>query len=156
MSKRGFEVAKGFEEAFAELHKAGKINLPSRKTKLSAGYDISSIENVLIRPNQMVVVNTGVKVFMPDNEFLDVRVRSSIAFKSELLMVNCAAVIDADYYGNPDTDGPIMIGLRNLGGKDVRISAGDRIAQGIFTKYHVVKDEVVTTVRKGGTGSTGE
>ncbi len=38
---RGFEVAKGFE---------GKgINLPVRKTKYSAGYDIEAAEDIIIR-----------------------------------------------------------------------------------------------------------
>ena len=37
---RGFEVAKGFEDK--------GINLPIRKTKYSAGYDIQAAEDTLI------------------------------------------------------------------------------------------------------------
>ena len=37
---RGFEVAKGFEDK--------EINLPERKTKYSAGYDIEAAEDVII------------------------------------------------------------------------------------------------------------
>ena len=37
---RGFEVAKGFEDK--------NINLPIRKTKYSAGYDIEAAEDVVI------------------------------------------------------------------------------------------------------------
>ena len=37
---RGFEIAKGFEEK--------GINLPIRKTKYSAGYDIEAAEDVTI------------------------------------------------------------------------------------------------------------
>ena len=37
---RGFEVAKGFENE--------GINLPKRKTKYSAGYDIEAAEDVVI------------------------------------------------------------------------------------------------------------
>ena len=37
---RGFEIAKGFEDK--------QINLPIRKTKYSAGYDIEAAEDVVI------------------------------------------------------------------------------------------------------------
>ena len=37
---RGFEIAKGFEDK--------EINLPVRKTKYSAGYDIESAEDCII------------------------------------------------------------------------------------------------------------
>ena len=38
--KRGFEIAKGFENA--------NINLPVRSTKNSAGYDIEAAEDCII------------------------------------------------------------------------------------------------------------
>ena len=38
--KRGFEIAKGFEDK--------KINLPRRKTKYSAGYDVEAAEDTVI------------------------------------------------------------------------------------------------------------
>ena len=37
---RGFEIAKGYEDK--------QINLPIRKTKYSAGYDIEAAEDVVI------------------------------------------------------------------------------------------------------------
>lgn len=37
---RGFEVAKGFEDK--------EINLPVRKTKYSAGYDVEAAENCVV------------------------------------------------------------------------------------------------------------
>ena len=37
--RRGFEVAKGFEDA--------GINLPVRKTKYSAGYDVEAAEKIV-------------------------------------------------------------------------------------------------------------
>ena len=38
--KRGFEIAKGYENS--------GINLPIRKTKFSAGYDIEAAEDTVI------------------------------------------------------------------------------------------------------------
>ena len=40
MRKRGFEIAKGFENL--------GINLPIRKTKCSAGYDMEAAEDTII------------------------------------------------------------------------------------------------------------
>ena len=40
MKKRGFEIAKGFENK--------GINLPVRKTKFSAGYDVEAAEDCVI------------------------------------------------------------------------------------------------------------
>ena len=37
---RGFEIAKGFEDK--------NINLPVRKTKLSAGYDFEAAEDIVV------------------------------------------------------------------------------------------------------------
>ena len=58
--KRGFEVAKGFEDK--------NINLPIRKTKYSAGYDIESAEDVVIpsfkKGMNPTLVKTGLKAYM--------------------------------------------------------------------------------------------
>ena len=58
--KRGFEIAKGFENA--------GINLPIRKTKYSAGYDIEAAEDIIIpafkRDQKPTLVKTGLKAYM--------------------------------------------------------------------------------------------
>ena len=63
MKKRGFEVAKGFEDA--------GINLPVRKTKYSAGYDVEAAEDTIIpafkRGQKPTLVKTGIKAFMEDD-----------------------------------------------------------------------------------------
>ena len=66
-------------------------------------------------------------------------------------------IVDADYYGNPDNEGHIMVPLINHGEEDFIITKGMRIAQGIFYKYLTVDgDEAgVGKSRDGGFGSTG-
>ena len=39
---------------------------------------------------------------------------------------------------------------------DVLIKAGERVLQGIFTKYLITENDVADEVRTGGTGSTGK
>ena len=53
MDIRGFEVVSAFEEQ--------DINLPTRKTTESAGYDIECAEAVTLEPGQVVLVPTGLK-----------------------------------------------------------------------------------------------
>ena len=53
MDIRGFEVVSAFEEQ--------NINLPTRKTTESAGYDIECAEAVTLEPGQVVLVPTGLK-----------------------------------------------------------------------------------------------
>ena len=92
-----------------------------------------------------------------DDEYLGIHIRSSLAFKKHLNLVNSQGVIDADYYNNEDNEGHIMIGLINFGDEDVEITKGMRIAQAIFYKFLTIDDEKnVDTIRSGGFGSTGE
>ncbi|SQC62185.1 deoxyuridine 5'-triphosphate nucleotidohydrolase [Listeria fleischmannii subsp. fleischmannii] len=47
--------------------------------------------------------------------------------------------------------------MRNISDTSVKIECGERIAQGIFTKYLVADvDDVTNEQRAGGVGSTGK
>ncbi len=145
---RKFEIARGFENEDVEL--------PKRGSSHSAGYDIKSLETFTLKGGEMHVYKTGIKACMEDDEVLLLVVRSSIGIKKGLCLANQVGVIDSDYYGNENNDGHIMVALRNMTDKDVTIEKGDRICQGIFSKYLVTDDDDSTTVRKGGVGSTGK
>lgn len=147
MRKRGFEVV--------SYYKGKGINLPSRKTEKSAGYDIEAAEDVTIPPHGVGRVPTGLKAFMADDEYLGIHIRSGISFKHTLSLVNDTGIIDADYYNNPDNEGHIVIGIINLSDREVTIRKGERIAQGIFSKYLLVDNDSAGGKRKGGLGSTG-
>ena len=150
MKKRGFEVTKGFENA--------GINLPVRKTKYSAGYDIEAAEDCIIpsfkKGQKPTLVKTGLKAYMEEDEVLLLFNRSSNAGKRGLVMANSVGVIDKDYYGNEDNDGHFMFSFFNIKDEDVEIKKGDAIGQGIFQKYLVVDDDLVEGTRTGGFGST--
>ena len=133
------------------------IELPKRSTKKSAGYDIRSIEEGIIKPGEAKVFKTGVKADMNDDEVLLLMIRSSLGFKYNIELANNVGVIDSDYYNNPDNEGHFALKLINHGDKDFKVEVGDRIAQGIFVKYLTVDDEEeIKSTRKGGFGSTGK
>ncbi len=147
---RGFEVAKGFEDK--------NINLPIRKTKYSAGYDIEAAEDVVIpsfkKGTNPTLVKTGLKAYMPDDEMLLLYNRSSNPKKKGLILANSVGVVDKDYYGNVDNDGHIMFAFYNIKDEDVEIKKGEAIGQAIFQKYLVTDDDVAEGERAGGFGST--
>lgn len=150
MRSRGFEVAKGFEDK--------NINLPERKTKFSAGYDIESAEDIIIPKFVLgmkpTLVKTGIKAYMMDDEVLYLYNRSSNPSKKGLVLANSVGVVDKDYYGNPDNDGHIMFAFFNIKDEDVEIKKGDTIGQGVFAKYLIVDDDNSEGIRQGGFGST--
>ena len=148
--KRGFEIAKGFENA--------GINLPVRKTKYSAGYDMEAAEDIIIpsfkKGMKPTLVKTGIKAYMREDEVLILANRSSNPGKKGLILANSIGVVDSDYYGNPDNDGHIMFAFFNIKDEDIEIKKGDAIGQAIFQKFLVTDNDLADGTRTGGFGST--
>ena len=80
MRIRGFEKINKYKDVV--------FPMPVRKTKTSAGYDICVPEDVALLPGRMVMVPTGVKAYMQEDEFLGVHIRSSMAIKKGIRLVN--------------------------------------------------------------------
>ena len=114
---------------------------PERGTNKSAGYDFKSPIAFTILPGNVFKLFTNIKVFMQDDEYLEIHIRSSIGMKKNLRMKNCIAIIDADYFSNEKNDGNIILCLLNEGKEAVVIFKGERIAQGIFKKYLITDDD---------------
>ncbi len=129
--------------------------LPMRQTLGSGGYDLASLYEVTIKPNEIVMIQTGLKVEMPKNEVMLVFPRSSLGLKKRLMMANNVGVIDSDYFNTPSNEGHIMIPLYNFGQETVTINKGERVAQGIFTSYETTTDDQPLNLNRfGGFGST--
>ena len=90
-------------------------------------------------------------------EILDKVQNKTLFTKTAIRLANVVGVVDSDFYNNPDNEGHIFIKFYNPTDNDYEINIGDKIAQGIFTKYLIVDDEEeITTERSGGLGSTGK
>ena len=148
MDIRGFEVVTAYENQ--------GVQLPKRKTTESAGYDIECAEAVTIAPGEMKLVPTGLKAFMNYDEYLAIHIRSGMAVKRRLMLVNSTGIIDSDYYNNADNEGHIMIAYYNTNDQAYTLEKGERIGQGIFMKYLTVNDDAASGIRTGGIGSTGK
>lgn len=179
MRKRGFEIVKKYQKA--------NLTLPKRATKLSAGYDIQAAEDIVVPSFWQVgvayalkalkqkekkieidalkeeifkptLVPTGLKVYMQEDEYLQITSRSSNPFKRRLVLPNGVGIIDSDYYNNEFNEGELFVQLLNYGLRDVHIKKGERIAQGIFLQFLKTDDDDVSEAqsRTGGYGSTGK
>lgn len=153
LRERGFEIIKDEHRKHSDI----EIQLPTRGDSRSAGYDFYSNETVVLQPKQSHLFWTDVKSYMLDDEVLSIHVRSSIGTKKDLMLKNTTGIIDSSYYENVSNDGNIGICLVNMGDKIQKIEKGERIAQGIFTKYLITDDDICLKLeRTGGFGSSGK
>lgn len=123
--------------------------LPERATKNSVGYDFKSPEDVDIKPHVSVLIDSKVACDFSSNLWLGIYGRSSF-IKKGLTNPLGVGVIDSDYFATGNT---IKIAIYNNSDEVVTIKKGDAIAQGIFHSVNV-GDDIVTTERIGGFGST--
>lgn len=167
MKKRGFECVTSFENQ--------AIHLPVRATHHAAGYDFEAAADVVIpsvwkqllsrtvdneeavtKKIKPVLVPTGIKAYMGEDEFLQLANRSSNPLKRFLVLSNGVGVIDSDYYNNPDNEGHIMFQFTNFGIRDVTIKKGERIGQGIFLPFLKADQDESVGERTGGFGSSNQ
>ena len=134
--------------------KKNNINaqLPTKGSKYSAGYDLHSCEEGIIKANSMGKIDIGISLVIPPNHYGRIAPRSGLTLNYSLNVG--AGVIDSDYRG------VISVILFNHGNKDFKYNIGDRIAQIIIEKIshcrvYNIDDLDITTRGKGGFGSTG-
>ena len=149
MGKRGFEIV--------EEYKDKGINLPVRKTKFSAGYDVEAAEDVVIQAYKFgtkpTLIPTGLKAYCAEDEYYMLVNRSS-GPKKGFVMANSIGIVDSDYYNNESNEGHFYFQYFNFSDKDLEVKKGDVIGQVIFQKYLTVDDDKAEGVRAGGFGST--
>lgn len=133
------------------------IGLPGYATGSSAGFDLRSVERVVIKPNETKLVHLGIKSIIEKGYEVQLRSRSGLALKKSVFLMNGIGTIDADYR---DEWGAI---IHNAGSEDFAIDIGDRVAQAVVCALPKVNIERIRgdigyeegNDRKGGFGSTG-
>lgn len=149
--------------------------LPKKAHEDDAGFDLCSSIDTTLYPNTAVLISTGVRLVMnyKDSHLpgthqrirnwimsADVRTRSGMAMKKQLIVLNSPGTIDQSYRGE------IKVLLWNMSGETQYIKRGDRIAQLVFICTPIVhfeqiteetfnKTEAVSDRGSGGFGSTG-
>ena len=132
-----------------------------KTTGCSVDTEVDENGNVIcfkLKPNESVLIPSGIKIKVPDGYMLQFNNKSGIAAKRSLLVGS--SIVDIAY------EGECHINLHNVSDKEQIISAGDKIVQGILVKvgFHqpeeVENEEILfkgsTSERKeNGFGSTG-
>ena len=103
----------------------GNVHAPTRANPSDAGLDVrfspSDRESILLHPGETAVLGTGLRFGIPHGYMLEVKNRSSIAAKRQLIVGAC--VIDSGY------DGEVFINLHNVGKNSQLVEPGQKIAQ---------------------------
>lgn len=127
----------------------------SPATSYSAGYDLMCQEQFKLKAGEIKMINTGLRVAIPEGCFGMVCSRSGLAAKKNVIVFNAPGIIDADYRGD------IKVILANMSKEDHAFTAGDRVAQLVVLPYAELYTQKVETLEttergEGGFGSTGK
>ena len=144
---------------FYKIRKVAK--LPVRTYASDAGMDMfycpkGTEKAFSFPPGNSRLVPTGLKVEIPEGFMLEIKNKSGIASKKQLLVGAC--VIDPGY------DGEIFINLHNVGHETRIIAPGEKVAQAVLIPIvHCGIEEVfednlnsLSPRASGGFGSTGK
>lgn len=119
-----------------------------------AGFDLCVCESVTVPAGGVAILPTGLAVALPPGFELQIRLRSSVALHTPLILPNAPATIDSGYRGE------LGIIVRNLDSRPYTVKKGERIAQGVLARVYEAKfceiAELPPSARgSGGYGSTG-
>lgn len=129
-----------------------EATLPSLSYKGDAGFNLFSVEELVLNPGEKAAVKTGLKLAIPAGYAGFVWDKSGLAVKNHIKTM--AGVIDSNYRGE------LLVVLTNLGKEPYHIEKGIKIAQLIIHKVETpeIKETVIAdeTERGGkGFGSSG-
>lgn len=132
------------------------LSLPVRSTSGSAGYDFTTPTDIVLNPGETVLIPTGIRALIDDGWALMLYPRSGLGFKYRMQLDNSVGIVDSDFYF-AENEGHIMAKITNdnRDGKVLKLTAGDRFMQGVFTPFGVTYTDETTGKRTGGFGSTG-
>jgi len=106
--------------------------MPSKAHASDAGFDLSSTEDVYLRPGERKVIGSGVHLQMCEGWECQVRPRSGNAAKLGLTIVNTPGTCDASYVGE------IKVILLNTSNEVVSLPKGAKIAQLVFQRVPLI------------------
>ncbi len=136
--------------------------IPDRAHSTDAGMDFFFCpEKTMVRKRipagSSILLQTGVKVQVPEGCMLQIMNKSGVASKKHLITGAC--VVDEGY------DGEIFVNLHNIGPHAQFIEPGQKIAQGVFIQIQKPNLEIIeedsiygtsTDRGAGALGSTGD
>lgn len=127
--------------------------LPQKAHDSDAGYDLKSVNEYVINPNEQALVDTGINIGLPKEDGwiyeAQIRPRSGLALKKGITITNSPGTIDENYHGN------IGVIVRNTGKEPFVINKYDKIAQMVITKIPRTELVIVDSLQESDRGSNG-
>lgn len=127
--------------------------LPIKAHESDAGYDLKSMNDYVVNPNEQVLVDTGINIGLPKEQDwiyqAQIRPRSGLALKKGITITNSPGTIDENYHGN------IGVIIRNTGKESFVINKYDKIAQMVIAKIPKTELVIVDSLQDSDRGSNG-
>lgn len=122
-----------------------------------SGFDLFSVEEVIMTPMSRMLVSTGLALGIPNGYEIQIRPKSGLALKQGLTVLNTPGTVDSGYLGE------IKVILFNTSNETVKIEKSTKIAQAclcpVVSGKHVIFEETDELTEKdrgeNGFGSTG-
>ena len=129
--------------------------IPAKAHDDDAAFDLRSRVDMVLPIRKSVVVPAGFSIELPVNYEAQIRPRSGLALKHDLMLTNSPGTIDAGYRGE------VGVIMYNGGTEEFSVKRGDRIAQMVICRLPEVKLVAVEKLSEtdrgsGGFGSTGK
>ena len=139
--------------------------IPTYGSEEASGFDLYSSSDVIIKPQEKILVPTGISLDIPKGYEVQVRPRSGLSLKTPIHICNSPGTIDSDYTGE------VYVIVQNLASikidkeknlsypEDIVIKKGVKIAQGILApvlRAEILEGEIKKETERGskGFGST--
>jgi dUTP pyrophosphatase len=126
--------------------------IPTRNNPDDSGLDLYAVEDTDFWAGQTRIVPTGIAFGIPEGYEIQVRPRSGLSLKTQMIVKNAPGTVDRSYTGECCV---IMCMLR--GGSDAvyTVKRGDRIAQAVLCPVAIPTISIVDELNKTDRGSNG-
>ena len=122
---------------------------PAKAHSDDAAYDLRSRVDLELPVRRSVLVPTGLFLELPVGFEAQIRPRSGLALKHDIMLTNSPGTVDAGYRGE------VGVIVYNGGSEPFSVRRGDRIAQMVIARLANVALEPVASLSETGRGSGG-
>lgn len=123
--------------------------MPKKAHFDDAAFDLRSRVDMVLPVRKSVLVPAGFSLELPVGFEAQIRPRSGLALKHDLMLTNSPGTVDAGYRGE------VGVIMYNGGTEEFEIKRGDRIAQMVIARLPEVELVRVDTLSDSGRGSGG-
>ena len=123
--------------------------MPIKAHDDDAAFDLRSRVDIVLPVRKSTLVPAGFSIELPVNYEAQIRPRSGLALKHDLMLTNSPGTIDAGYRGE------VGVIMYNGGTSEFPIRRGDRIAQMVINQLPQVTLVKTDTLSESGRGSGG-